>query len=185
MPMYELATTTEQLRELLSKVVPECDDVDCNELFNVIANSLIKNFAVKKGSKLYRFTDIEFYYYDSQIDDYRDDNENKKVTYPRTCKQGQWFFHNSGIDLTFNSDADKGYGGGILIRGLRKEEANKTLNGPKNCYNELYEVYEDAFSPSAPYIVASNHIEYSVKSDKRYNLNDRNNRLWRFHVVNK
>ncbi|GJG37857.1 hypothetical protein PRLR5107_31270 [Prevotella lacticifex] len=79
----------------------------------------------------------------------------------------------------------KGYGGGILIRGLRKEEANKTLNGPKNCYNELYEVYEDAFSPSAPYIVASNHIEYSVKSDKRYNLNDRNNRLWRFHVVNK
>ena len=41
MPNYELATTTEQLREFLSKVVPKCDDVDCNELFKVIANSLI------------------------------------------------------------------------------------------------------------------------------------------------
>lgn len=185
MPMYELATTTEQLHKLLSNVVPECKEDDCDKLFKVIANSLIKNFAIKKGPELYRFTDIEFYYYDSQIDDYRDDNENKKVTYPRTCKQGQWFFHNSGIDLTFNSDADKGYGGGILIRGLRNDVTNKTFNGPKNCYNELYEIYEDAFSPSAPYIVASNHIECSVKQDKRYSLTDRNNRMWRFHVVNK
>lgn len=163
-----LASTVGQLSELLAKVRPEIKAEDCDGLFAAIADSLIKNFAIKKGDNEYRFVDIEFYYYNPNIDDYRDDKEEKKVTYGRNCPAGKWFYHNSGIDLTFDSDAAKNYGGGILIRGIKN--ADKVVEGPKNCYYELYETTEDAFTPSAPYIVPATHIDCAVKTSTRYGL---------------
>ena len=39
--------------------------------------------------------DIEFYWFSK--------NHKDTITYPRNCNAGDWFFHNSGVDLAFDS----------------------------------------------------------------------------------
>ena len=63
---------------------------------------------------------------------------------------GWWFIHDYGVDLTFNSDVKKGFGGGILIRSIEEDTTTNTITGPKNCINELWDEVVDAFSPTAP-----------------------------------
>ena len=80
--------------------------------FARIAGALINDFAIRKADKLYRFVEIEFYH------SMADRNEGcDGVTYPRESDALQYFFHKSGMDLTFLSDAER-YGG-ILIRAIR------------------------------------------------------------------
>ena len=98
-------------------------------LFKEIAEYLMNHSLIKRGKKYYEIVEIEFYLFD--------DNHNDVITYPRVIGAGKWYFHSSGVDLTFVSN-EKTFGG-ILIRGIREiGGVNKQIFGPQNCVNELW-----------------------------------------------
>ena len=141
--------TIEGLRDSLSK--PK--DLICKGegQFENLAKALMNNFQIQKGENRYWMTDIEFYVY---TDSHRD-----IITYPRNCKAGMWFFHQSGVDISFESEVDPearffvkkpelattSVFGGILIRGIVME-GNPSINpdGPIKVCDELFEKF-DAF----------------------------------------
>ena len=63
--------------------------------FSSIAKTLMGKYIIKKGNSRYRIVEIEFYAFSNSQKDY--------ITYPRATDAGQWFFHQSGVDLTFDS----------------------------------------------------------------------------------
>lgn len=153
-----LADLTEKMSlRNLKKSGPELE-----QLFKEIAQSLFTEFWITKGAQHYRLTDIEFYLFHKGHRDI--------ITYPRECPAGTWFFHDSGVDIAFESKVG-GYGthpknkkclpiltedsifGGILIRGIEPEESLQLpegaivkLDGPKKACYHLF----DQFSAIAP-----------------------------------
>ena len=145
------------LKFLLSKEnFSVCDTDDTvYQKFKEIAEILLNRTAIRKGHKTYHMKDIEFYLYKN---DHRD-----IITYPRTCEAGQWFFHSSGIDLSFESNVtmqpneydlfqpildSSSFFGGILIRqiypeGTSSECAKKyKLDGPHKVEWELFDKFD-------------------------------------------
>lgn len=61
--------------------------------FEEIARLLMNNFVIAKGNVKYEIVEIEFYLYTPQHPDI--------ITYPRAISAGRWYFHPSGVDLTF------------------------------------------------------------------------------------
>jgi hypothetical protein len=100
--------------------------------FVEIARELFLNYAIVKGADIYRFTILEFYYYSKG-------HHEDTTTYPRTSPAGSFFFHQSGFDLSFESNFDEGYYGGILIRGIEpiaiaEKSTIKTLSNKNKDY---------------------------------------------------
>lgn len=112
------------------------------DLFDTIAKKLFDGYHIKKGDSTYDFLEIEFYYFEERHPDY--------ITYPRTISKGKWFFHPSGIDISFESSCEKGFEktskagenffGGILIRSLVKD-GNIAITGPLKCCWELFDCF--------------------------------------------
>ncbi|MDR3695160.1 hypothetical protein [Mucilaginibacter sp.] len=98
--------------------------------FKRIASSLMNDNVLLVGENYYRFTSLEFYYFekDSHADVYSHQHENQMTS-------EQWYFHGSGLDITFGS---KDVYGGILIRGVKNLKENKFINGPILCVQELF-----------------------------------------------
>lgn len=167
----------DRLEDLLNKPKPDMSSEAVSKLFHEIAESLMGNYIIKKGKKRYAIVEIEFYLYTPQHKDF--------ITYPRNLKAGRWFFHQSGVDLTFNTlgeptkDINKkgkeclNYKdcsfGGILIRGLYlidknfEEDFNKDnfIFGPLKCVNILWDDF-NAFENSDneyPVIIEANEKE--------------------------
>ena len=123
-----------------------------NEQFQEIARFLMGNYVIKKGNKEYAIVEIEFYYYSPDHKDF--------ITYPRKTEAGRWFFHQSGVDLTFKSRGieytkegnkkvtfkltDNPAFGGILIRGIYDMAGDEYIFGPLKCVNLLWDEF-DAF----------------------------------------
>lgn len=127
--------------------------------FTSIAQTLMGKYVVKKGNNRYAIIEIEFYLYSNAHQDY--------IVYPRNIEVGRWFFHQSGVDLTFESNnihitknkegkkivtlGSNPQFGGILIRGLYKLNPTKDeepyLFGPQKCVNELWDKF-NALTPS-------------------------------------
>lgn len=109
---------------------------DTND-FDSIAKKLFNEYRIKKGNDKYDFAEIEFYLYTPKHRDV--------TTYPRTTNAGDWFFHMSGIDLSFKSeahgDADNDIFGGILIRSIRDCNSQKIIAGPYNCMDILFDQF--------------------------------------------
>lgn len=101
--------------------------------FNVLAEKLFWQFNIMKGDYIYDFLEIEFYFYNQHHKD--------EITYPRLTERGLWYFHPSGVDITFESD--KNHFGGILIRSLLKSDkqnnALEIITGPLKCEYELFD----------------------------------------------
>lgn len=152
--------------------------------FKEIAEMLLKKVAIRKGDKTYYIRDIEFYLYA--------DNHRDIITYPRVCKAGQWFFHSSGVDISFESyvkTIDDEYGlfrpvlgedaffGGVLIRqlypaGKAPGDAKKCrLDGPHKVEWELFDQF-DAFNDvkDFPHIVPCEHEAKVEDGTKRVNI---------------
>lgn len=154
------------------------------EAFEEIADILLNKVAIRKGDKEYWIKVIEFYLYN---------DEHKDIsTYPRKCEAGQWFFHTSGVDISFESYVktnDNEYGlfqpildkesffGGILIRqiypaGKRPEDAPKyRLDGPHKVEWELFDQF-DAFKElqKLPYLIPREYTSKKIYKYKRINL---------------
>ena len=142
----------ETLKTLLSGI----DLKNPQASFDSIAEELMCNHIIQKRSYQYEIAEIEFYFYSPE---YRD-----IITYPRDIRAGRWFFHPSGVDLTFDSfgikyedawilDEDVHFGG-ILIRGLYRLNDKKYIFGPHKCVDELWDNF-DALGISA-------HDEYPI-----------------------
>ncbi len=98
---------------------------DYNAHFKYIAESLFENFAIQNGSDIYRFVEIEFYLNTTETKD-------RKISYSRHTSAGDWFLHENGVDLAFESNGD--VYGGILIRSIKSGTSyagGQFINGPR------------------------------------------------------
>ena len=117
--------------------------------FHDIASYLFNDYTINVNGKLYRLLDIEFYYFSEGKfkDPYIHLNELQK-------ESGKWYFHESGVDITFGAD---GSYGGILLRGIGKISKNanrengfieKEVHGPLNVMKELTRNFNDVLDTS-------------------------------------
>lgn len=149
--------------------------------FDKIAKILLNKVAIRKGEKIFYIKDIEFYLYEN--------NHRDIVTYPRICKAGQWFFHPSGIDISFESSVDvksndyelfqpilneDAFFGGVLIRAIYpadkapSDACKYNLDGPHKVEWALFDSF-DAFNEVTdfPHLIECEHkIEYITKVRK-------------------
>lgn len=98
--------------------------------FERIASEIMNDWILQVENSKYRVTEIEFYFKsDKHLDNYTHGHELQK-------KIGQWYFHGSGVDITFGND---NYYGGILIRAIYKldPDGNKYIYGPIKVVTEL------------------------------------------------
>lgn len=125
-----MATDTTQLRDRIEYLASLQDKKEILAAFEEAARILMNLCSIQKGEKEYEIVDIEFYMYNSHHPDV--------ITYPRVMEMGRWFFHSSGVDLTFHSTPDKF--GGILIRGIRNvNDDNDQILGPQKCVDALWD----------------------------------------------
>lgn len=125
-----MATNTTRLRDRIEYLACLQDKTEILTEFQETAEIFMNDCSIQKGEKEYEIVDIEFYMYNSQHPDV--------ITYPRVMEMGRWFFHPSGVDLTFQSTPDRF--GGILIRGIRNvDDDNDQILGPQKCVNALWD----------------------------------------------
>jgi hypothetical protein len=161
----------EDLQSLLTSLDAKSTQEKIIEVFNKIAGKLLCNYHIVKGENTYDFLEIEFYFYSP--------NHRDLITYPRNGrKPGMWFFHMSGVDITFGSNDKEGDNplmyGGILIRSIFKTSGvKKYICGPMKCVDELFDyIYafdSDVNRADIPYIKENEEIKkISVDSCCRY-----------------
>lgn len=177
----------EDLKKALESIVPTLSKQELDSRFPQIAEFFMKNYGIETRGKIYFLNEIEFYYYDPLYEDLRIGNSKTRITYERNAPAGWWFIHDYGVDLTFNSDVKKGFGGGILIRSIQDSATAKVISGPKNCVNELWDEVVDAFSSTAPNprVVRVNEREIEINEpDTRVTVGkyDGYKSKWRFNV---
>ncbi len=149
-------TAKNPLLEKLQSCPETFDDV--YKYFSETADLLMNNYVISKQGIKYEIVEIEFYLFTPEHPDV--------ITYPRDCVAGQWFFHQSGVDLTFTTTAKQF--GGILIRGLRETKGErKQVFGPQNCVNLLWDEFNafEAVSAEIPTIIPSNECISSFHAD--------------------
>lgn len=97
--------------------------------FQRIANELMNSWILQVENSRYRICEIEFYFQSQEHNDtYTHGHELQK-------EKGRWYFHGSGIDLTFGSSE---IFGGILIRAVYNIDSKNYIYGPLNSITELF-----------------------------------------------
>jgi hypothetical protein len=106
----------------------EINNKDIEGSFKRIATDLMNNWILIAGNKSYRICELEFYCdSDSHRDPYIHRHDLQK-------KMGKWYFHGSGLDMTFGSEK---YHRSILIRAIYDIEKSNYIYGPLNTVTEL------------------------------------------------
>lgn len=111
-----------------------------------IANTIMTDFVIKKGNVHIELLETEFYFFNK--------DHNDCTTYVRDMDSGRFFFHASGVDITFKSNiernekgkiiAESSTYGGLLIRSLRKKNQDNTWEyvlGPHKCVDYLWDSF--------------------------------------------
>lgn len=173
----------QDLRSKLTKdsLIKGINNVGYQKVFDDIAEILLNKVAICKGEKIFYIKDIEFYLYEN--------NHRDIVTYPRICKAGQWFFHPSGVDISFESSVDvksndyelfqpilreDAFFGGVLIRAIYpadkapSDACKYNLDGPHKVEWALFDCF-DAFNEITdfPHLIECEHkIEHITKARK-------------------
>ncbi|MDE5790816.1 MAG: hypothetical protein K2H96_06280 [Muribaculaceae bacterium] len=177
-----------KLQEMLT-LQSKPENCSYSDYFKEIADLLLNNCAITKGERKYEIVEIEFYFFASDHQDV--------ITYPRKMAAGQWYFHQSGVDLTFASN-DKQFGG-ILLRGIKPltpsdndDSTGMLILGPQKCVDELWDSF-DAFKPEVseyPTIIEDTSLckDEGIKEYKRWiNIPEEKKRLkisdWSKRVV--
>lgn len=106
----------------------EINNNDIEGSFKRIATDLMNNWILIAGNKSYRICELEFYC----------DSENHRDPYIHRHdlqkKMGKWYFHGSGLDMTFGSEK---YHRSVLIRAIYDIEKSNYIYGPLNTVTEL------------------------------------------------
>lgn len=113
----------------------EINNNSIEQSFDRIAKQILLEKALYVNDKVFRITEIEFYYFYEKL---HEDN----YTHKHNRAVGEWRFHNQGIDITFgcNNKSD----GGILIRGILNDDAlpnEKYVNGPRKILMSIFEAF--------------------------------------------
>lgn len=144
-----MATYTTRLKDQIEYITHLQNQNEILTEFKEVAELLMNWCSIKKGEKEYEIVDIEFYMYNSKHPDV--------ITYPRVMEMGRWFFHSSGVDLTFRSTHDRF--GGILIRGIRNvNDDNDQILGPQKCVDSLWDnfnAFDNHYDTDYPIISSS------------------------------
>lgn len=164
------------LKELLGNPFEGLTKDEIQKKCAKIAKELFTNYHIEKHGKEYIFTELEFYFCSK--------NHPDLITYPRDMEEGRWFFHQSGIDLTFRSsysrynnqngivDMDKDFSfGGILIRGIKNTKTLEEFDGPYKCEWELFDSFDaiNIRSEEWPRLVGNKKtLEITPKPSKRH-----------------
>jgi hypothetical protein len=160
-----------------------CDNVEGD--FRRIATELMNRWVIKVAEEKYRITEIEFYY----------KNEFHSDPYihghVQQLEKGKWYFHGSGIDLTFGDG--EAYGG-ILIRAIYNINRKKYHYGPLNCVQEIFRNFSNIYETKLSFGLAPSK-EGQFESEKpisapRVGLNaikdpEMCNKLYRFLIMPK
>ena len=187
-----------KLKELLTKESLLENGVNgLEEKFDEIAEILLTKTKIVKGKKNtknykeYYITDIEFYLYCDGHEDI--------ITYPRNCEAGDWFFHDSGVDISFGSNLsfeddkaileNNSFFGGILLRGIKPvggySSSKNLTDAPKNIVDELFDKFS-AFEESEHFLVNFPLLKEESGHDlKDRKLNDIATRTYRHHILRK
>ena len=163
------------------------------EDFDDVAKFLLKYGGIKKKIRkeyekesfvYYRFKEIEFYLYDIKDENnirLNKDGESEIIndcpTFNRNCKAGEWFFHNYGVDIAFETfiNTDKGYKeltkfGGILIRSVERLDDGIVICGPRRCLSEIFNgttALPEVCTLPENYESSSDDGEITILKDKR------------------
>ena len=144
----------DELKKLLELPFHETPNED---MAKEIVSYLMLNYVITKGDKEYEIIEAEFYYYSPSHPDI--------TVYKRHMDGGRFFFHQSGLDITFKShieeingkiDSQKSYCGGILIRALRQMDDKTFILGPMKCVDHLWDNFNALEKPSEseyPYLI--------------------------------
>lgn len=113
------------MKEIDLNVNPATVDSD----FPRIAKQLMNDWILECEESRYRICEVEFYY-NSEVhqDDYSHKHDIQKTS-------GKWYFHGSGIDITFG---DGSAHGGILLRAIYNIEKQEYIYGPLRLLTELF-----------------------------------------------
>ena len=141
----------EELKQLLSTLDANSPVDSIQSTFSKIADILLFKSYIMTAKSNYRILELEFYF--------KNNNHNDNVTIERTEDAGMWWLHDYGVDLSFKSDENKKFYGGILIRSIIPiNDSSNQLNekepifGPRNCCWYLF--YSSALEPNmAPQII--------------------------------
>ena len=100
--------------------------------FEDLANELMNRMILRSGQSDFRIAELEFYYHDSKLhpDPYVHRNERQKL-------DGAFYFHGSGIDITFGAGEEGEVYGGALIRSLIDLESEEVITGPLRVFDRL------------------------------------------------
>lgn len=107
----------------------------------------MNNHCILVENKKYRILEIEFYFFKKNVfeDCFTYKDERQKTN-------GCWFFHYSGVDITFGS---KNTWGGILLRSLaainNKGQISKVICGPLKLKNEMLNNFSSIFDTPATF----------------------------------
>lgn len=122
--------------------------------FRRIANELMNKWLLKANSRMYRITELEFYLKSSLH------NDTYTHAHSMQKEMGKWYYHGSGIDITFGNQK---YHGGILLRALCDISDCKNLYyyGPLNVVAELFRNLESVYR---------NNFEFGLVPDEHKSL---------------
>lgn len=148
--------------------------------FSDIANFLINHALIEKGDIKYSLAEIEFYLYNEEDQD--------RHTYIRDTRAMKWFFHDSGVDIAFETIKDGKWltqFGGVLIRSLIKHvpgNEDETIAGPMRCQKELFnncEVFPQITEKNTP-------TSFEIGRNLRYGFMEEDlTREYRFFIADK
>ena len=117
------------MKDLSGELCKENIKIEYQDVFSKYANKLMNEYCLKVDDKKYNLIEIEFYFYDKENhpDPYIYCNEKQKE-----C--GEFYFHGSGMDITFGNGICYG---GILIRSIMNEEG-EYINGSLILLKKLF-----------------------------------------------
>ena len=132
--------TIAEFKQLLNIPV-EASQEAIRSRFALLAEALFRDFQIEKGGEVYDFLEIEFYFWNAVHQD--------EITYRRQCPAGMWYFHSSGVDISFASDSNR-YGGILLRSVVQVAPEPKVIAGPLRLVNHLFDYWtgnDTSFQP--------------------------------------
>lgn len=133
---YEVITpllmTIAEFKQLLNIPV-EASQEAIRSRFALLAEALFRDFQIEKGGEVYDLLEIEFYFWNAVHQD--------EITYRRQCPAGMWYFHPSGVDISFASDSNR-YGGILLRSVVRVAPKPEIIAGPLRLVDHLFDYWD-------------------------------------------
>lgn len=140
----------------------EIDNNDIEGSFDRIAKEIITQKALFVNEKVFRFTEIEFYYFYKDI-------HTDSCTHPHLRNEGEWRLHEQGFDITFKGTDIRD--GGILIRGVLVD--GEYINGPIKTLGAILQAFGKVTEKTSFIIKDAEPRDVKIIKTFRHNLNEK------------